>query len=35
MFKFVFKATLRVVSMAVLFAGMLTAGVFAIEFLGL
>ena len=35
MFKFVFKSTLRVVSMVILFAGMLTAGVFAIEFLGL
>ena len=35
MVKFILKSTLRVVAMAVLFAGMLTAGVFAIEYLGL
>lgn len=35
MVKFVLKSTLRVVAMAVVFAGMLAAGVFAIEYLGL
>jgi hypothetical protein len=35
MVEFVLKSTLRVVAMAGVFAGMLTAGVFAIEYLGL
>lgn len=35
MVKFVLKSTFRVVAMAVVFAGMLTVGVLAIEYLGL